>query len=255
MKITKITKNKNGKYKIYFDNKETLITYDDVILNNGILFKKELTNEEINNINIECNYYDVYNKTIKFISSRMRSEKEIIDFLNKKSIIEKDKKRIISKLKEIHLIDDERFAKAYFIDRINLSADGPYKIKQDLIKNDINEEIIEIIFQGIDIEIIFNKLDKLIQKKIKSNHNKSKYILKQKIITDMINLGYDKDMILEILEKRLVSNTSIINNEYQKIKNKLSRKYNDYELEKQIKIKLQQKGFTLDEINHIEKED
>lgn len=255
MKINKITKSKNGKYKIILDNKESLTTYDDVILNNGILFKKELTSEELNKINVETNYYDIYNKTIKFISTKMRSLKEIIKFLDKKQVCEKDKEKIMTKLREINLINDERFANAYFQDRINLSNDGPYKIKQELKKHDIKDEVIENIYYKIDQNVVYEKLDKLIHKKIKNNHNKSKYILKQKIVNDLINLGYEKSMILEVLENRLVSNKSIINNEYKKIKNKLSHKYSDYELEKQINFKLQQKGFSSEEINQIEKED
>ena len=70
----------------------------------------------------------------------------------------------------------------------------------------------------------------------------------------MINLGYEKAMILDILENRLIQDRSIINNEYHKLKNKLERKYSNDELERKIKLKLQQKGFSLDEINTIDKE-
>lgn len=254
MKIDKITKTKNGKYKIILDTKESITTYDDVILNNGILFKKELSVDEINKINNESDYYNIYNKTIKFISTKMRSLKEINDFLDKKEVNENTKDMIIKKLKEVRLINDEIFAKAYFQDRINLSNDGPYKIKQELRNNDISDAVIETIFFNIDSDVVYSKLDKLIQKKIKTNHNKSNYMLKQKIINDMINLGYEKNMILEILNIRLVDNCDIVNYEYNKLKKKLSRKYSDLDLEKQIKIKLQQKGFSLEEINKIEKE-
>lgn len=254
MKIDKITKTKSGKYKITFETGESVTTYDDVILNNGILFKKELSTDEINKINNESNYYDIYNKTIKFVSTKMRSLKEINNFLDKKEVDEQTKVNIVQKLKEIRLINDEAFAKAYFQDRINLSNDGPYKIKQELKNSDIRDDIIEEIYLNIDSETIYSKLDKLIQKKIKSNHNKSNYILKQKIMTDMINLGYEKNMILEVLNIRLVDNQEIVNHEYIKIKKKLSRKYAEADLEKQIKIKLQQKGFSLEEIYKIEKE-
>lgn len=251
MKIDKITKNKNGKYKIVFDNKESITTYDDVILNNGILFKKELSSEEINKITNDSNYYDVYNKTIKFISVKMRSEKEIIKFLEKKEITVQEKGQIILKLKEIKLINDEKFAHAYFQDRINLSNDGPDKIKQDLINNDISDSIIEEIYDKLDQATIYEKLDKLIQKKIKINHSKSNFMLKQKIVYDMVNMGYDKTMIIDILEKRLTNNTNIINNEYLKLKHKLSKKFSEEELERKIIQKLQQKGFSFEEIKKI----
>lgn len=252
MKIEKITKNRNGKYKIVFDNKESITTYDDVILDNGILFKKELSSEEINKITNDSNYYDVYNKVIKYISVKMRSEKEIIKFLEKKEIADKEKEQIILKLKEIKLINDEKFAYAYFQDRINLSNDGPYKIKQELINNNISESVIEEIYSKTDQDIIYQKLDKLIQKKIKINHNKSNFMLKQKIVNDMINLGYDKIMIIGILEKRLIDDTNIINNEYLKLKHRLSKKFCDEELERQIIQKLRQKGFSFEEIQNID---
>ena len=40
MEIKKITKLKSGKYKIEFMNKTTITTYDKIILENNLLFKK-----------------------------------------------------------------------------------------------------------------------------------------------------------------------------------------------------------------------
>ena len=198
MKIKEIKKNKNGKYKIILDNDEIINTYDDVILNNGLLFHKEIDSELLNKLNAETNYYEIYNKTIKFIEKKLRSKKEIITFLNKNKVGESDKEKIINKLESIKLINDELFANAYSQDRINLSSDGPYKIINDLRKNDISEEIIEII------------------------------------------------------DENKCSNSNIINNEYKKIYTKFSKKYEGIELERLIKNKLIQKGFSSEEIENIE---
>lgn len=252
MRIKEIKKNKNGKYKIILDNDEIINTYDDVILNNGLLFHKEIDSELLNKLNAETNYYEIYNKIIKFIEKKLRSKKEIITFLNKNKVGESDKEKIINKLESIKLINDELFANAYSQDRINLSSDGPYKIINDLRKNDISEEIIEKVISKIDEDFIYEKLKKLIIKKIKSNHNKSNYMLKQKIVIDMTNLGYDKEMIIEIIDENKCSNSNIINNEYKKIYTKFSKKYEGIELERLIKNKLIQKGFSSEEIENIE---
>ena len=42
MKIEKIQKLKNNKYKIKLDSGDIINTYDDVILNNSLLFNKEM---------------------------------------------------------------------------------------------------------------------------------------------------------------------------------------------------------------------
>ena len=41
MKVDKLVKMKNNRYKVYIDD-DVLITYDDVILDNGLLYKKEI---------------------------------------------------------------------------------------------------------------------------------------------------------------------------------------------------------------------
>lgn len=253
MKIEEIKKQKNGKYKITFESGEVLNTYDDVILNNGLLFHKDVDSLLFNKLNEETKYYDIYNKTIKYIEKKLRSKKEIEVFLDKNEIGSNDKKKIIDKLESINLINDKLFANAYFQDRINLSSDGPYKIINELKKNNISDDIILSIEEKIDNDAIYEKLNKLVLKKIKSNRNKSNYMLKQKIVVDMINLGYEKSMIIDIINENIDNNNSAIQNEYKKLFNKLSKKYDDEELNRMIKNKLIQKGFSLEEINKIEK--
>lgn len=253
MKIEEIKKQKNGKYKITFESGEVLNTYDDVILNNGLLFHKDVDSLLFNKLNEETKYYDIYNKTIKYIEKKLRSKKEIEVFLDKNEIGSNDKKKIIDKLESINLINDKLFANAYFQDRINLSSDGPYKIINELKKNNISDDIILSVEEKIDNDAIYEKLSKLVLKKIKSNRNKSNYMLKQKIVVDMINLGYEKNMIIDIINENIDNNNSVIQNEYKKLFNKLSKKYDDEELNRMIKNKLIQKGFSLEEINKIEK--
>ena len=57
MKIEEIKKQKNGKYKITFESGEVLNTYDDVILNNGLLFHKDVDSLLFNKLNEETKYY------------------------------------------------------------------------------------------------------------------------------------------------------------------------------------------------------
>ena len=59
---------KNGKYKLSLDNKTNIITYDNVILDNNLLFNKELDNEKLNQLIVDNNYYDIYTKLVKYIS-------------------------------------------------------------------------------------------------------------------------------------------------------------------------------------------
>jgi len=71
MKIQKIEKLKNNKYKLLIDD-EVFITFDNVILDNKILYKKEIDKKIYNLIKKETEYYDIYNKVVKYITTKMK---------------------------------------------------------------------------------------------------------------------------------------------------------------------------------------
>ena len=241
---------KDNKYKIYIDT-DSIITYDNVILENDLLYKKNIDSDLYKKILIDTNYYDIYNKTVKYILKKRRSEKEIRNYLYKFDIPNKDIESIIVKLKDINLINDKDYCKAYINDKLYLSKDGINKIKKTLIDGNINIEVIETELNNIDRDLFNEKLEKLIIKKINSNKKYSNNYLKQKIVNDMINLGYDKDRIICILENNLINDANILENEFNKVYNKLKNKYNGYELTNKVKQKLIQKGFSIGEITSL----
>ena len=249
MKIEKIKKN-GKKYIIILDNGLEIKTFDDVIINNGLLYNKIIDDDLLDKINKENDYYNIYYKVVNYISKKIRSEKEIIDFLDKNNIL--DKNKIINKLKSINLINDLNFAKAYISDRINLSNDGIYKIKNDLLKHNIDLGTIDNELSKIDDEIINKKIEKLINKKIK-NSKYTGFKLKYKVVNELINLGYDKSKISEIYDNLDIKNDDLIIKEYNKLYNQLSKKYQGKELEYKINVKLYNKGFTKEEIDCIQK--
>ena len=248
MQIDKILKMKDNKYKIIIDG-ESIITYDNVILDNDLLYKKSIDNNLYKKILLDTSYYDIYNKTVKYILKRRRSEKEIRKYLCKFNISNNDMQSIISKLKDIRLINDREYCKAYINDKLYLSKQGINKIKEDLIGENISIGVIEEELSNIDESLFNERLEKLIIKKINSNKKYSNSYLKQKIMSDMISLGYNKDNILNIIDNNLSSDNSILENELNKVYNKFKNKYNGYELENKVKQRLIQKGFSVGEIN------
>ena len=93
MKIKKIRKLNNSRYKIELDELESLILYEDVIINNNILYKKELDIKLIKKLNTENEYYEIYNRAFKYVVTKMRSIYEVEKYLDKLQINEKDKKK------------------------------------------------------------------------------------------------------------------------------------------------------------------
>jgi regulatory protein len=247
MKI-KAVKKIGLKYKIILDNGESLETYDNVIINNNLLYDKEIDKDLYKKIIDDSIYYKHYNSALKMINRRLQSELEIRKYLRKSEISKDSENKIISSLITAGLINDRAYAIAYTNDKINLSSDGPYKIKKALEQNNIKEEYIEEALANIDQNIIRQHISKIINKQISTNNKNTPYALRQKIIIHLINLGYSKESILNELDKIEIKNPNLTK-EMDKIFNKLKSKYEGYELYSKLKSKLYSKGFTSEEIN------
>lgn len=249
MKISHIKKMNGPKYKIVLINGDSFIIYEDTILKHNILFKKELDDLLIEQIKKESFYYEVYHKVLKYIMIKLRSKKEIRVYLEKYPLDEQDKNQIIEKLEEIGLLNEEKYARAFAVDKLNLGNYGPDKIRSELEQNEIDFNIIEEVLSSLDEEVVYRKLVKLVTKKVKSNHKYSEYYLKQKIITELVNLGFNREQIISVFDEIYKKNDEVIKREYEKLYTKLSKKYEGINLNYQIKQRLYQKGFTKEEID------
>ena len=94
-------------------------------------------------------------------------------------------------------------------------------------------------------ELEEEKIKKIVKKMVQSNHSKSTTLLKQKIKRHLFSNGYHSALVEKVLAStKFESDQDIKEKEYEKLKRKLERKYQGEELERQIKNKLYQRGFT-----------
>ena len=244
MKIEKLKKLKNGKYKLELDNGESLVTYDDIIIKNMLFDGKNLDNRVLSEISINNGFYDVYYKIVKMISNKWRSEKEIVDYLDKNEVDSNTQKRVITELKNKGLINDLRFATSYAADAIALRKNGEYKISDDLRNFGVSEEIIGEVLNNLDYDQIKDNLVNIIVKRNKLNKTNYFYQLRTKLSNELIRLGYDSNLVNLKLNELLKSDKSIYEKEYEKLYKKYSKKYSGNELKYKVRQALYQKGFN-----------
>ncbi len=202
MKIVKFKKIGKEKYKVYFDDEE-IVLYEDVIIKYSLLSKKDIDLIMLENILEDNLFYEVYNRALNYIDVKMRNEKELREYLIRKTYDEVIIDKVMEKLKDENFIDNEKYVKAYVNDRIHLSSYGPYRIKNDLLKFNIEEYIIDDYLNTIDDEVWINKIKKIIEKKIKLNKKFPNNILKLKISEYLFYLGYEKDIYMLYLNEMI----------------------------------------------------
>ena len=251
MKILKYKKLKDNKYEIELDNGISLKLYDDVIVKYNLLIKKNITDIELEDINKYNDSLVSYYKALKYITKKLRSEKEIRNYLGKE-FDQKVVDDVIDKLNKQGYLDKNVYIKSYVIDHFNLSNDGPYKIKNDLVNLDFLEYDVLLELDNIDDEEWLDKLKKIITKRIKVNHQYGNNKLKEKLLYEMGNLGYPKWMIEEVYTRvDFSSDNNLLIKEFDKWYLKLSKKYSDNMLYYQLKNKLLSKGFKSSEIEDL----
>lgn len=199
MEIIKYEKKSNGNYQIYLDDGRKIKINEDIILKHKLLYKKEIDEFLLEEIIADNNNYDIYNKCVNYIGVRLRSIHEMKEYMQRKNVSLELIDETIERLIKNKLLDDEIFTKAFIKDKLNFTTMGPYRIEMELKKNNIDNSIISKYISEIDNDIINNKLDKQINKLIKSNKNKPN--LKNKIYNNLLNLGYSSSMILDNLNK------------------------------------------------------
>lgn len=245
MKILKYEKKKNGMYQVFFDNGNNIDISEEIILKYNLLIKKEVDNALIDKMLDENKVYIAYNLAIKYISTKMRSRREIREYLSKKLIDNDSINTVISLLEKEKYVDDKSYAKAYVNDKILLTNDGPNKIKSKLFDLGIREESIDEALEAFDIDTQKEKVTKIAKKMVEVNRNKSATFLRNKILVYLVNLGYERSLINSVLSTiEIKTSKDIAKKEYEKIYNKLSRKYSGSDLEFRVKQKMYALGFT-----------
>mgnify|MGYP004612346285 FL=1 len=240
MKITKYKKVGKNRYNVYLEDSQICL-YEEIILKYNLLLKSDINIEELSNMIDENKYYEAYHMLLSYIEVKLRNKKELIKYLEKKEFDNKYIDFAINKIEELGLLNNKVYIECFINDKVNLGYDGPYKIKRELIDNGFSSEEIEAYLCTFDDKVWEDKINKIIEKKLKTLKNKSSYMIINKLKIDLYNMGYDKDMISNKLSNINIDNSNIIN-EF----NKASKKYKD---KNKIINYLLRKGYSYSEVN------
>lgn len=220
---------------------------------NFYLYKgKKISLEEIQNIKKENENIKYFNKAINIISRGLISETNLIKKLVNFGCDYNVALNIVKKLKSHDLINDE----GLIIDYLEYGKEklyGKYKIKELLYRKGIKKEDIECIsFPHTDEVKKAQKLYKNIVLKYQKYDYHSK---KEKIFKKMLSMGYEKDVVEEIINKNLSkeqNNSELIQIQFEKdFKNYIAKnknKYDNNELFKHLLVYLRRKNYSYSKI-------
>lgn len=159
----------------------------EYLLHSDVIVKEKIAVGEYDNQHFfqaveESDQIIAFNLTAKYISSTMKTEKQIKDYLYKKEYKTKTILAVVEKLKTYGLIDDKMFADNYVKNNSNFSAN---KLKQKLLMFGIDKELASLAVQEVNDE---NSCKKSASKFMKNKQATTK--TKEKLIRHLLGKGF-----------------------------------------------------------------
>lgn len=199
MEIVKYELTKKNIYNVYLSNGEVLELDESVITNNELLLKKRIDYDLYDKLKRDNKICILVNASIKYINVRLRSIKEIKDYLLKKEDDTDLIDEVISRLMKMGYLDDRRFTEAYIKDKLNFTSWGDYKIINELNKLGISSLDIENNIDLLNDDILNERMRKIIDKDIRTNKKYSGLKLKNKIYNHLLTSGYSKEKVISLI--------------------------------------------------------
>ncbi len=106
---------------------------------------------------------------------------------------------ILKRLIDDKFIDDRRYAEAYIREKLNLSGWGTRKISSALRLKGISSEIVNELLSDLDRDSLESRLCERLRRKMSSIKYTTNYELKSKLTRYGLSLGYDYDMVLDVV--------------------------------------------------------
>lgn len=220
--ITKIEIQKRNKERvnIYINDEFAFACSAELIYAHSLSKGKVVDMEYLQEIIDEDNYIKCKNSALKSIERAYKTEHQVYGKLLEKGYDEKIVRRTISFLKEYKFVDDKKFVKMYINDKIH--SYGRNKIKYELIKKGISEELVSKELSRLDKNVEEMAALKLAEKKYKIlakgdiNYNK----VYDKIGNYLIRVGYNLEMVQKVLNKMTVSDSKSLDESQRLEKNK-----------------------------------
>ena len=190
---------KGKKYLVYINDEEEGISFtEDQIVNNRIVKGNSFYEQEWKKIVKSLDEGKLFDKALKYIDYKPRTEKEVIDYLEEHDATPLMIKNIIKRLKSINFIDDDRYARIFIEEEINHQK-GPNAIRHVLYTKGITDDIIDKYLTNYDDDYLFENALDMGRKTLKTVVGLPLVKQKESVYTRLYRMGYDYSIINRVL--------------------------------------------------------
>ena len=203
MKLTRIVQQEKQKdrYSIFVDGKYSFSLSENALLDAGLAVGQELSQEDVKHWKQASADDKVMGSALRYAAMRLRSVWEMEQYLKRKNASPALAEKILNKLININLLNDEAFAKAWVANRRLLRPTSKRKLQQELKAKRVPEEVINITLAEDEVVNDRAALREMIAKK----RNLSRYKANpMKLMQYLARQGFNYDDIKQALNQEEV---------------------------------------------------
>lgn len=185
-----------GRYSVFVDGAYVCSLGAEALLDEKLVQGQELHEADIQRLRQRSAEDKAYALTLAYVTRRMRSRGELLDYSRRKNYPDDLSKAILAKLERLGLLDDTEFARRWVDNRRRLKSTSTKKLRLELRQKSIAAEVIDKVLGEDAAETAdAQALRELIAKK----RRQSRYQDDQKLIAYLARQGFRYDAIKSAL--------------------------------------------------------
>jgi len=196
----KYNKRKPKEFIVYFESlDEPVIVHEDIFIKYRLMSGQCLSIALFDEIREENNKYLAYISAIRYLGAKMRSSKQISEYLKRKEYEYEHIVLAIQRLKDEKLIDDELYATMFVQSKSKTQGKGKLRIAQELQQHGIRSELVDRALQLLDEEAEYDAACRAADKKLRSLKGDTKDV-QRKLQQFLFRRGYSSAMIRKVMK-------------------------------------------------------
>lgn len=254
VKIVKISvdEKKRHYYKVelinHDDTMKSISIHEDVLVTKGIRKGLEMSDQEFHDLLQLESKNGAYQAAVRYLGYRMRSTKEMRDYLVKKGFDPNIMSDTITRLTKENLLNDLSFAQSYVRSKMKTMVKGPKLLFNELLQKGISENEANVALNEYPEHLQFDNALRFAEKKLSSSTATAHKDQVQKIALQLMQKGFSRSLISKAIDELPAENPDQEWDALVKQAQKAEWKLRDLDSRtKQYKLKslLYRKGFSL----------
>lgn len=203
MKITGLKPQKRSKKRlsVFVDGEFAFSLDKETVARFRLKEGMNVTAQFLEEVVLDEEYRQCRDYAFLLLSYRARSKKELTERLKKKGYSEKTIERVMNRLIELGLIDDERLARDFVENRIKVGHKGKWRVRAELLKLGIPKEVVEREIKTAPDEVTAATM--VVDHYLPRYRNLDLETQKRRLIGVLARRGFSPETIAKVLKEEL----------------------------------------------------